>query len=363
MDDGEQLGCKQAHANREGASSFHVDNHYVPRLYLKRFVGSNQKLCKYQLLVPHAKFPEWKHSTVKGCAHRDHLYTRLIVGVESDDFETWLNEQFETPAEAPLTKANSGLPLTPKDWDRLVLFLAAQDVRTPARLMENLERWKREIPEVLDQCLKDAVEKLKEAKRTGLPLSTSRTVGSEYIPVKVRMERLPDDSSMAALKAETVAGRGTFLFSIKHALTHTARALLAHRWTVLRAPHGILWPTSDDPVIKLNYEDETHYDFQGGWGSKGTDIFLPIDPHHLLYTRAGGPVPARGTEIPREVAEKMVRMIVRHAHRYVYAQEPIQGVSEIRQRIVDLELTRQEDEHWKKWHEQQSKAERELMGW
>ncbi len=363
MNDTEQLGCVQAQANREVAASFHVNNHYVPRLYLKRFADSAQKLWKYQLLVPNAKFPEWKRSTVKGSAHRDHLYTRLIAGVESDEFETWLAEHFETPAEDPLTKANSGLPLTSEEWDRLVLFLATQDVRTPARLMENLERWKREIPEVLDQCLKDAVEKLKEAKRTGLPISTSETFDSEYIPVKVRTERLPGDPGMAALKAEHVVGRGVFLFSIKHALTHTAKALLAHRWTVLRAPHGILWPTSDDPVIKLNYKDERHFDFKGGWGSKGTDIFLPIDPHHLLYTRVGGPVPARGTELPREVAEMVVRMIVRHAHRYVYAQEPIQGVAEVRQRTVDPELIRQEEEHWKKWHEQQSKAERELMGW
>ena len=41
--------------------------------------------------------------------------------------------------------------------------------------------------------------------------------------------------------------------------------LLKHRWTILHAPPGISWPTSDNPLIKLNYQDSSNYDTEGGW--------------------------------------------------------------------------------------------------
>jgi len=36
-------------------------------------------------------------------------------------------------------------------------------------------------------------------------------------------------------------------------------------------------------VILLNFYSPEKYDFGGGWGSVGTEIFMPLGPgHHLL---------------------------------------------------------------------------------
>ena len=70
----------------------------------------------------------------------------MVAGRESDDIEKWLNREFETPAEEALRKVTSDRRLTPDDWKRLIRFLAAQDVRTPAHLIEDLQRWDKLFP-------------------------------------------------------------------------------------------------------------------------------------------------------------------------------------------------------------------------
>src|SRR5699024_11588180 len=46
-------------------------------------------------------------------------------------------------------------------------------------------------------------------------------------------------------------------------------------------------PTSDNPVINLNYYRKDKYDFNGGWGVDNTCIMMPLTPKHLLYTQVG----------------------------------------------------------------------------
>ena len=110
-------------------------NHYVPCLYLKRWADNDRKVWVYRLLVPHASLHPWKHSSIAGIGYHRNLYTRILTGAETDEFETWLEREFETPAEEPLRKATADERLSPDDWQCIIRFLAAQDVRTPARLL------------------------------------------------------------------------------------------------------------------------------------------------------------------------------------------------------------------------------------
>lgn len=162
------------------------------------------------------------------------------------------------------------------------------------------------------------------------------------------------------LGIETVVGRGLWLFSLKQLLTRTVNALMAHKWTILRSPEGIEWLTSDDPVVRLNYHNPTKYDFGGGWGSVGTEIFLPLSPRHLLYTKIGTKPPQRGTVVSTEPAGWLQRFTIEHAHRFIIAKEENESVSKIRPRIVDPAAFKTEKEQWKRWHEEQTVAERNL---
>lgn len=62
------------------------DHHYVPKLYLKQWARDGT-ISAYGLLVPHERIPPWKRRSLKGIAYREHLYTQIVGGVESDEFE------------------------------------------------------------------------------------------------------------------------------------------------------------------------------------------------------------------------------------------------------------------------------------
>ena len=163
------------------------------------------------------------------------------------------------------------------------------------------------------------------------------------------------------MKSEILVGRGLWFFGIRHLLTKTIKVLLNQKWTILLAPDGLDWFTSDDPVIRLNYYDQGAYDFRGGWGRKGGEIMMPLDSRHLLYTKIGERPPQRGSIVPRSEAEAIRRFIAEHAHRFIFAASPDPEIATLRPRTVDAAVLRREQKQWRKWHEEQSAAERELL--
>jgi hypothetical protein len=144
---------------------FHRNNHYVPRLYLKRFTAPDGRIPTYRILVAHSRAHDWTLSSTKGVAYHAHLYTRIASGAESDEIESWLKRDFEDPAEQSINRATADRRLETSDWHNLIRFLAAQDVRTPARLMEILQRARRDMPDMLQRTLENSVRELEAAKR------------------------------------------------------------------------------------------------------------------------------------------------------------------------------------------------------
>lgn len=340
-------------------SQFRTNHHYVPESYLRRWAGADGHLYVYRLLVSHPTVRTWEPKSPRGVARHQHLYTRAIAGSESDEIERWLDREFESPASAAIGKAISGVRLSANDYVLLARFVAAQDVRTPARLIEILERGRAHMSETLQDSVNRAARKLEAIHEAGGSLKGDSTVNDNGLPVRVRIE--PSDSgSSRRIRAEMVVGRGYWQFALRQLLSNTVKHLQAHRWTILRAPQGINWLTSDDPVMKLNWYEAGRYDFSGGWGSPGTEIMLPLDPTHLLYTRIGTRPPPRGTVLDVDEAERIQKVIVEHAYRHIFAVEPDSQVERIRPRTVDADVFRQEAEQWRRWHREQSAVEREL---
>ena len=91
---------------------------------------------------------------------------------------------------------------------------------------------------------------------------------------------------------------------------------------------------------------------------------LPLSPRHLLYTRVGELRPPRRGEVMERTKARMVRrFIAEHAHRMIFSAWPDEEVSQLRPRIVNGELFREEQEWWRKLHKENSVAERKLMDW
>lgn len=334
---------------------FRKDNHYVPKLYLKQW-AQDGLIPTYRLLVPNENVPLWKRQSLKGIAFHQHLYTYLAGQEETDEFERWLNSEFEGPAEEAIRRVVHEERLEPEHWRRLVRFAVAQDVRTPARLRQFLERQNETLPELMDSTLQDSVQRLEAAStRAGIEHRVDDDAREIF---KISIEKTPEGGGR--VKAETIVGRRLWIWQMKHLLTKTLGRLPEHKWTILHAPEGLSWPTSDNPLIRLNFQNSTNYDFGGGWGVKSGDILLPLSPKHLLYTCVGNKVWRRGTTLDVHTAQLMRKIIVEHADRYVFSIEP-GDVHLVRPRLVCAATYKNEQAAWHRWHHEQCHAERELQ--
>lgn len=341
-------------------SKLSKDNHYVSQGCLKQWESSPGKVFVYHVLVSHPNVPLWVEKNIKGIAYHQHLYTRQVAGVQSDEIERWFSAEFESPAESPIQQVVSEDCLTPDDWYKLVRFLAMHDVRTPAKLIEFFKGDSGEyIQKSLEEILNNLPEKLEEMKKKGIaiPVVDDR---SAAFPLKVTTE-IQDGEEFGLLKAETAIGRATWLWKIQHLLNNTAKVLHQHRWTILRPAVGMSWFTTDNPVIRLNYESSRNYNFNGGWGSKGTEILFPLSPQHMLYTRIGHKPPIRGSRFTADQTNILRRLMAEHAHRYVFAGTADAEVATYRPRIVNAEFFKGEEQQWQRWHEEQTDSENYLF--
>lgn len=335
------------------------DNHFVPQLYLKNFASTSNEVYEYRILVSHPDVPVWKPIHMAGTAYERNLYTRIVRGQEADDIEQWLNREFETPANESLQRVLGNRELSRDDWDLLARFLASQIVRTPAYLIRNLPRWNKMAPRVLNETFRDVEEQLREAKERGQKIVIDdHPKHIEYVPVRVERKDLPEERRVQ-FTTRMVIGRGFWFFAMKHLLTGTLKVLQKHNWTILEAPSGLAWFTSDDPVVCLNFRSESEYDFDGGWNRFGGNILFPLSPRHLMFTEIGANSHPR--RVPSRYHARLFRKIIaQHAHRRIYSSTVDEKILQLKPRLVDAKAFQIERALWKDYYEDQSRAEREL---
>jgi hypothetical protein len=345
------------------ADTFHRDNHFIPRVYLKPWETPDGKIWTYRILVPHENVPTWKRTSKKAVGWHSHLYTQMVAGQETDDVERWFDREFEGPAEEPLHKATSDQRLTPDDWKRLIRFAAAQDVRTPAWFAQQLKRLDESLPQLMKRTMEDSIGRYEEAARTGQPAAQAPrlpAVEREGFPLRTIVKRSP--SGGGEIGAEIVIGRQYWLWSIKRLLTKTMKVLHQHRWTILKPAEGTAWFTSDNPLVRLNLHTPTNYDFNGGWNTPGTEILMPLGPQDLLYTQVGRRPPQRADRMSEDQARLVRRITAEHAWRMIFAHNQDNEVASLRPRVVNPGAVKYERQQWDNWHEQQLAAEKDIMG-
>ena len=327
------------------------DNHFVPQAYLRRWSDDGKRVYCYRTVVAHKRVPEWEPKSIRGVAYQRDLYTGFANGQEVDDFERWIKSDFEDPAMEALEKVASNAPLGQGDWERLAMFAAAQDMRTPASFNESMERWQKELPETLERSVRQSVRRIEEAQSQGLPLAPGESNSlSSFFKVHINREDKP------TIQVEVTTGRGFWLDSIRHVLTGSAKIARQHKWSIAEPAGKAEWLTSDHPMLRLNYYERGNYDFRGGWGKHGTELILPLSPRHLLYTKVGDGPPDRFTFSPEHTSE-VQRLLVERAHRCIVARRPTKIVGRFRPRQVDPVRLKAEESVWKHWHEEQRKAE------
>jgi len=336
----------------------HVKNHYVPECYLKRWITPQRKVFVYRTMVKHANVPIWKEYSISAIAYHKHLYTQIISGLESYSVEDWLDREFESPANEVLDKATSECRLTKFDWEILIKFLAAQDVRTPKKLLEHLQLMQKKLPEVLCNILVGLTEKQNSGFIEDLKLTKNGY--QEPFPLNINTHSLIGDDANI-LEVETYAGRASWIHSIKHTLEKTRKILHDHQWTIVKPAKGYYWPTSDNPVVKLNSYSQDNYDLGGGWGLKKGNIFFPIGPEHAMFVQIGDkPIP-KNTRLPESLTKQLIKFVVENSHRNIFSHYENNEIQTLRKRVVDKERLEVERKKLNEWHQINSEMERQYI--
>ncbi len=228
------------------------DNHFVSQFYLKQWSDDGTNVWSYRILAPHQEMRKWDLKPISGVAFQQDLYTQRVNGKEADDFEKWMKDEFEDPTLEPIKKILNGTSLTALDMNRLVMFLAAQAVRTPSSYIEAIEEWEKTLPRILHETLTkfvhNSVQMKNEANR--LSISSNNLFFEKSLSLKIL-----DDSreGQKCIQASVVAGRELWLERQKFLLTKTAKILQQHKWSIVSPARDYEWFTSDNPVVQLNY--------------------------------------------------------------------------------------------------------------
>jgi hypothetical protein len=328
----------------------HINNHFVPECYLKCWEDQNREIHVYRLLVTHNNVPVWQTKPRSAIAYQKHLYTQVVAGNESDDFEKWLDKKYETPATQVLEKVILEKRLTPEDWTILINFLASQDVRTPSRLHEHLERGSDSMESSLETTLGELKERLEHKSLEEKIKPEEKNNYLPSIPIKVTIEPSKDGVG-SIVKAETYVGRSSWIFSMKYLLKNTCKTLHKHKWTIVKPAKGYKWLTSDNPVIKLNFTNFKNYDLEGGWGKTKGNIIFPISPDHAMFAQIGDRPMQKGTRLSLDKTLFFRKIICEHANRFIFSSFRDEDVVKLKPRKIDKEQYLFEKNEIAKWHE------------
>lgn len=335
----------------------HVNNHYVPQMYLRNWSNDGNTIMLYRTLVSNKSVEWWSRKSVEGIGYVQHLYTQRIAEEETDEFERWLDKDIEAPAKYSIEKIVDGLRLSKEDYKNLARFIAAQIARTPAYYTQNREQWSKIVSEALDSIVSKTIQGIQHGEiRKHNDLSAGPTYDLQRFPLKAEIIDT-DDKDKSLLRVDATVGRSMWLWHIRRVVKISEEILANHNWSVIEVAPGIEWPTSDDPVIRLNYYSDIEYDFRGGINRKGSEILLPISPWHLLYTRVGFGQASAIMNRNENVSELIRKLIMEHAFLQIYSREMQKGMLLYRPRTVDQVQYDRIYGQLRNWHEEQTKGE------
>ncbi len=223
---------------------------------------------------------------------------------DDDSVEVWLDQRVDTPAARPIRALVGGAPLSSlvsDDVIALAQFVAAQDMRTP--IVRDLL-----VPELsrgAAQAGGDARGAQRALSRRGKFFSLARI---ESVSAKLQ----------PYLRAQGKAG---WLKYIEDQLPVATRNVQARTMTVLDAPTGLEFITSDVGIVKAIASLAAPAPWEGGTIGGRFNWLVPLSPHRALaVTDKAFPAPPALTESDLAAVN---RQLILDAREFVYARGPI----------------------------------------
>ena len=320
-----------------------TDNHYVSRMYLKAWATNKYvKVC--ELLVPNDKVHMWKSKSISSICSYDSMFVRLKDGEKNSDIEDWFNKDFENPAKEALEHAINDERMSIDDWHNIINFILCQIVRNPTFLSKILS-WSKAWGESAFNEELDTISNMSEEEIINDYNNHKSCDNEKLFPLKIEKVGESSDGKIE-YKVETYFGKQFYLWYIKRIInSDISKMFHKQKWGIMNIEHNIVIPTSDNPVICLNYINRDNYDFNGSIGVKDNYILFPISPTKIIYTQIGKKVKSR-INVNYNTSLFLKKIIIEHAFRKVISCFEDEEVLKIRKRKVNKEIFQNELEMW-----------------
>ena len=244
-------------------------HHAVSRFYLERFAKDDGLLWLHDVEAQTAVRVNPKDALVES-----YLYAPEVGENPKDDtFEKFLAERIEGPALRGLERLTNGEEMSSQDRQRIALFVAYQEYRSQ-QMRDTITDFVTQIGKsILDVSLQN-LDYMKNAfEGMGKPVSDEDLV------------RMAEAWKSGGIEVEATKAAWLSSASIP---TKIAEMLYRMPWTVVVAPDGVEFLTSDTPIVKVVTDPKVPQMFAGGWLSPSAESTFALDPHHVLVIKPSG---------------------------------------------------------------------------
>lgn len=306
---------------------FKRDNHFVSECYLNMWKGKLNKVYVCKKYIPRENYRLWTDKYPSQIGKIKNFYVRYDGEKETDDFEDLFSLGFENKLSIILKKIDNQENLTEEDKVVLYKFIATQRYKT----IDGLSRIKSINERNLPNIMTNEIENFKFNPNS--PKIESDL--GEFLPIKIDFEKVDEKSTNVV--ATAINGKSLWLMGLKRLLLNGDKMLSNHKWIFIKAPAKKFWYTSDNPVITLNFNNENDYNFLGGFGSKGSNIIVPISPKILMLTQIGTDFTT--FEVASEEFYNLIqKLICENATNCVYSCVEDANIVKYMNRKVNLEI-------------------------
>jgi Protein of unknown function (DUF4238) len=276
-------------------------HHAVPRFYLSRFAAEDGLIWLHDIHTQSSVRVSPNDAIVE-----KYLYAPEVGENPKDDvFEKFLADHVDGPAAPAIARLAEGGTISSEDRQRIAVFLAYQEFRIP-RMRDAVSGL---VTQVGERVLDLLVEHPENMKRTfedmGTPMSDED------------LGRLVEGVKSGGIKIEATKVAWLQSASI---VTEIATMLDNMPWTVLEAPSGVEFLTSDSPIVKVVTDPTVPRHLAGGWLSPAAESTFALDPSHMLAIRPDGKEGRFG--IRKAWCDDVNRRLISHARRFVVSRSP-----------------------------------------
>lgn len=275
---------------------FTKKQHYVPQFYLKNFSHDGERLYIYD-----KKEGQIRYQTTINIAHENNFYTFNTKSGEKRNLEKLFNS-FEGNANEAIKLAQNEMLITESDKEAIALFVAFQDMRTPAN-KSKLEEMHTQVGEKVSRMAikMTPIEKLKIdfKKKIKLELSNEETEDMKDFATNPKRSRIRFEYP-----------NGWWLKTMLEMAMATVPAFMTMDWHFLYTDRKFAFITNDNPLMVVPPKN-----FDRFWGigllTPGVKRIIPLTSNLCLMMGEMSANPKIefkkvGKEFFREVNEHLI---------------------------------------------------------